>query len=60
MVSSSTRYGNSISKRILDILSNILNKKYPKADDITENELLEWKMWPSFFGMIGNQLKNRI
>ena len=57
MASSPTRYGRSVSDRILDILSRILNKKYPKAEDITENELLEWKMWPSFFGMIGNHLR---
>ena len=53
IVSSSTRYGQKISSRILNILSNILNKRYPKADNITENDLLEWRMWPSFLGMIG-------
>ena len=54
MVSSPTRYGHKISSRILNIVSYILNKKYPKVDDITENDLLEWIMWPSFLGMIGN------
>ena len=53
IVSSPTRYGHKISSRILNILSNILNKRYSEADNITENDLLEWRMWPSFLGMIG-------
>ena len=57
MISSPTRYGHKVSNRILDILSRVLNKRYPKAEDITENELLDWKMWPSFFEMIGNHSK---
>jgi len=58
MVSSPTRQGHRIANRLLDILSNVLDKRYQKTEDITENELLGWKMWPSFLGMIGN--KNRI
>lgn len=38
---------------VSDILSKILIKKYPKPEDITETELLEWTMWPSFLGHIG-------
>ena len=53
MVSSPVCYGRTISSQVLDISSSILNKRYPKVEDITENELLEWKMWPSFFRMIG-------
>ena len=38
---------------IRDLLSKILCKKYPQPDNITETELLEWPMWPSFLGHIG-------
>ena len=48
-----TRYNRSIANRVLRLLSEILNRRYPKAEDITESKLLEWKMWPSFLGMIG-------
>ena len=60
IVSSPTRYGYKISSRILNILSKILNKRYQKVDDITENDLLEWRMWPDFLGMIGTVTSHRV
>ena len=50
---SPTRYGRSVANRVLDLLSEILNRRYPTVEDITESKLMEWKMWPSFLGMIG-------
>lgn len=50
-LSSSTQQVNAILIR--DLLSKILNKRYPNVEDITKTELLEWTMWPSFFGLIG-------
>jgi len=38
---------------VRDLFSKILSKKYPKVEDITEIELLDWVMWPSFLGMLG-------
>ena len=49
----STRYGQSVRDRLLNLLSEILNKRYPTVEEITESELMEWKMWPSFLRMIG-------
>jgi len=51
---SSTQQKNADLVR--DLLSKILNKKYPKPEDITETELLEWTMWPSFLGLIGKSV----
>ena len=53
ILNSPTRYGHSIANRVLHLLSEILNRTYPNVEDITESKLLEWKMWPSFLGMIG-------
>ena len=39
---------------IRQLLSKLLDKRYPTLDRITVSELLEWVMWPSFLGMIGN------
>ena len=39
---------------IRQLLSKFLDKKYPTLDQITVPELLEWVMWPSFLGMVGN------
>jgi len=41
------------ANHVRDLLSKILSKKYPKVEDITETELLDWVMWPSFLGMLG-------
>jgi len=39
---------------IRELLTKVLDKRYPNLDDITIPELLEWAMWPSFLGMINN------
>ena len=39
---------------IRQLLTKFLDKKYPTLNRITVPELLEWAMWPSFLGMIGN------
>ena len=54
-LSLSTRYSEHIANQVLNLLTEILNKRYPKVEDITESKLLEWKMWPSFLGMIGTR-----
>ena len=48
-----TRYSPNIANRLLNLVTKILNRKYPTVEDITESKLMEWKMWPSFLGMIG-------
>jgi len=53
ILSSSTRCGHDIAYQVLNLLSKMLNKRYPTVEDITESKLLEWKMWPSFLGIIG-------
>ena len=53
ILSSPTRHGHAVANRVLKMLSEILNRKYPRAADVTETELLDWKMWPSYLGMIG-------
>ena len=46
---------NHIRNILSKIMSKILNKKYPKVEDITQAELLDWVMWPSFLGMLGKK-----
>jgi len=53
ILNSSTHHRQNIANHVLNILTEILNKRYPKVEDITESKLMEWKMWPSFLGMIG-------
>jgi len=53
ILSSPKHYGHNIANQVLNLLSKILNKRYSTVEDITESKLLEWKMWPSFLGMIG-------
>lgn len=45
---------STTADHIRQLLTKILDKKYPHLDKITETELLGWVMWPSFLGMIGN------
>ena len=53
LLSSPAHYSHNIANQLLNLLTEILNRRYPKVEDITESKLLEWKMWPSFLGMIG-------
>ena len=56
LLKSPIRNRHGIADRVLHLLSEILNRRYPNVEDITESKLLEWKMWPSFLGMIGRYL----
>ena len=60
ILNSPNRYGRSIANRVLNLMSEILNRRYPRVEDITESKLLEWKMWPSFLGMIGRYTCNYV
>ena len=60
ILSTPTCYGHNIAGHVLSFLSQILNRRYPKVEDITESELLEWKMWPSFLGMIGRYVATQM
>lgn len=51
-----TYYNHSIACRVLNLLSAILSRRYPREEDITESKLMEWKMWPSILGMIGRYM----
>jgi len=53
MLHSPTRYGHGVANLILNLLSEMISRRYPQAADITVPELLDWKMWPSYLGMIG-------
>ena len=53
-MNSPTRCGHNLAQRVLNLLSEILNRRYPTVEEITESKLMEWKMWPSFLGMIGS------
>ena len=51
-----THYNHSIVCRVLNLLSEILKRRYSTKEDITESKLLEWKMWPSILRMIGRYM----
>ena len=46
----------SRSKKLVELLENILKKKFPNFDDKSEipfKDLLEWDMWPGFLKIYG-------
>ena len=53
MLRSPTRLRHNIANRVLNLLSEMINRRYPQATDVTETDLLDWKMWPSYLGIIG-------
>ena len=46
-------YNQGIVYRVLNLLSEVIKRRYPTMEDITESNLMEWKMWPSILRMIG-------
>ena len=60
ILNSPDRYGRGMANRVLNLMSEILNRRYPRVEDITESKLLEWKMWPSFLGMIGKYITSLV
>ena len=47
-----THYNRSIKYRVLKLLSEVLIRRYPTVEYLTNSELMEWKMWPSILRMI--------
>lgn len=51
-----THYNRSIKYRVLKLLSEVLIRRYPTVEYLTNSELMEWKMWPSILRMIGRYM----
>ena len=51
-----TNCNYSVANQVLNLLLKTLKKRYPSVEEITESILMEWRMWPSFLGMIGNYI----
>lgn len=46
----------SVARQVLNLIFKILFRRFPNVEDITQSILMEWKMWPSFLGMIGRYM----